>query len=78
MMIIITVNGTRKLLLSIDEITINSLDGISSEQIEVTGVDLPNFTTVERPSMKELKEMFKHTRIIDFTHVQATSTLFIL
>ena len=38
------------------------MDGRSSERIEVTGVDLPDFTTVERPGIKELKEKFKHTK----------------
>ena len=59
---LMTVNGTKKQSLPIYQITINSLDGISNERIEVTGVDLPDFTTVERPSIKELKEKFKHTR----------------
>ena len=59
---LLTVNGTKKQSLPIYELTINSLDGLSSEKIEVTGVDLPDFTTVERPSIKELKEKFKHTR----------------
>ena len=59
---LVTVNGTKKQPLPIYQITINSLDGISSEKIEVTGVDLPDSTTVERPSIKKLKERFKHTR----------------
>ena len=59
---LLTVNGTKKQSLPIYELIINSLDGLSSEKIEVTGVDLPDFTTVERPSIKELKEKFKHTR----------------
>ena len=59
---LVTVNGTKKQSLPIYQITINSLDGRSSERIEVTGVDLPDFTTVERPGIKELKEKFKHTK----------------
>ena len=59
---LVTVNGTKQQSLPIYQIKINSVDGISSEKIEVTGVDLPDFTTIERPSIKELKERFQHTR----------------
>ena len=59
---LMTVKGTKKQLLPIYQITINSLDGISSERIEVIGVDLQDFSTIERPSIKELKEKFKNTR----------------
>ena len=59
---LVTVNGTKKRSLPIYQITINSLDGISSENVEVTGVDLQDFTTVEWPSKKKLKERLKHTR----------------
>jgi len=59
---LITVNGTKRQSLPIYQITINSLDGISSEKVEVTGIDLPDFTTVERLRIKELKVRYKHTR----------------
>ena len=51
------------------QITINSMNEISSKKIEVREVDLPDFAIVERLRIKELKERF--------THVQATNTLFI-
>lgn len=51
---LVAVNGTKKQSLPIYQITINSLDGISSERIEVAGVYLPG--------VKELKERFKHAR----------------
>ena len=59
---LVTINGTKKQSLSICQIKINSLDGISGERIEATGVDLPDFTTVEKPGIRELRERFKYTR----------------
>ena len=76
---LMTVNGTKKQSLPIYQIAINSLDGISSERIEVTGVDLPDFTTVERPSIKELKEKFNHTRDKRFyTHASIKYTIHLI
>ena len=61
---LVKVNGTMKqsLPLPIYQIKINSLDGISSERIEVTGVNLRDLFTVEKPSIKELRERFKHSK----------------
>ena len=38
------------------EVTINSVDGRPSENIEITGTEMPDFTTVKRPTFIELKE----------------------
>ena len=44
------------------EIAIDSLDGKSRERIEVTGINMSDFTTVDRPNMRELKEKYNHTK----------------
>jgi hypothetical protein len=38
-----------------------SLDGTTIEKIKVTGTKMPNFTTIKRPDMNELKRKFNHT-----------------
>ena len=76
---IVTVNGTKSKSLPIYQITIHSLDGLSSERIEVTRLDLPDFTTIEWPSIKELKDRFEHTRNKRFyTHVENKSTIHLI
>jgi hypothetical protein len=44
------------------EVTINSVDGRASENIEITGTEMPDFTTVKRPTFTELKEKYEHLR----------------
>ena len=59
---IVTVNGSRKQSMPVFEVEIGSLDGVANEQIEVTGTRLPNFITINRPDMNELKQKFDHTK----------------
>ena len=60
---IVTVNGTKKQSLPVFKTEMVSLDGKAKERIEVTGVTkMPNFTTIKRPDMNQLKQQFDHTR----------------
>ena len=65
---IVTVNGTRTQSMPIFQTTIDSLDGKAHEEIELTGSRLPDFTTVRRPDMNEIKKKYTHThKTSDFT-----------
>ena len=59
---IVTVNGTKKQSMPIYDVTINSIDSKASEKIEITGSKLADFTTIKRPTLKELKEKFQHVQ----------------
>ena len=59
---ILTVNGTKKQSLPVYKVTLNSVNKKESEEIEVTGVNLKDFTTITRPNLKELKTKFEHTK----------------
>ena len=56
---ILTVNGSKKASMPVFEVTINSVDGRASENIEITGTEMPDFTTVKRPTFIELKEKIR-------------------
>ena len=43
-------------------LSIESLDGKTSEEIEVTGTKLRDFTTMRRPDISKLKEQYEHTK----------------
>ena len=59
---LVTVNGTKKQSMPIFDIRMESLDGKASEEVQVTGAKLPDFTTFRRPDMNELKLKFEHTK----------------
>lgn len=59
---IITLSGTSKQSMPIYETTMHSLDGKSSEKIELTGSKMGDFTTVRRPDLNDLKWKYEHTR----------------
>ena len=59
---ILTVNGTKRQSMPIFNLSIESLDGKTSEEIEVTGTKLRDFTTVRRPDISKLKEQYEHTK----------------
>ena len=59
---IVTLNGVSKQSMPIYGVEINSLDGQAREEIEVTGSRLPDFTTVRRPNIRELKTRYEHTK----------------
>ena len=59
---IMTVNGTKKQALPIYKIVVKSVDNKASEEIEVTGANLKDFTTITRPDLRELKTKYEHTR----------------
>ena len=52
---VLTVNGTEKQSLPVYNITVSSLDRKAKEKLEVTGSTNPDFSTVKRPKMHELK-----------------------
>ena len=58
----LTVNETKNQSLPVYNITISSLDGKAKEKPEVTGSKNPDFSTVERPKMHELKLKYEHIR----------------
>ena len=43
-------------------LSIESLDGNTSEEIEVTGTKLCDFTTIRRPDISKLKDKYEHTK----------------
>ena len=45
---IVTVSGSKKQSMPVFQVEIGSLDGVTKEQIEVTGTKMPNFTIVPR------------------------------
>ena len=59
---IMTINGTKKQALPIYKVVVKSVDNKTSEEIEVTGANLKDFTTITRPDLKELKAKYQHTR----------------
>ena len=52
----------RKQSLPVYNITISSLDGKAKEKVEVTGSKNPDFSTVKRPKMHELKLKYEYIR----------------
>jgi len=41
-------------------VKLDALDNRTSEQIEITGSEMADFTAVRRPTIKELKTKYKH------------------
>ena len=68
---IVTVNGVKKQSMPIFDIQIKSLDDRESERIELTGSKMPDFTTINRPTIKELKEKYPHARGKTFQYVES-------
>jgi hypothetical protein len=58
---IVTVSGSKRQSMPIFNVEMASLDGTAKERIEITGTKMPNFTTIKRPDMNELKREFEHT-----------------
>ncbi len=68
---ILTVNGSKKTSMPVFEVTIDAVDGQASENIEVTGTVMLDFTTVKRPTFIELKEKYEHIRGKNFYRSQS-------
>ena len=47
-------------------VTIESLDGSTKEDIELAGSTMKDLTTVKRPDMNKLKWNYEHTRLRGF------------
>ena len=58
----VTINGVQKQSLPIFEVRLDSLDHRTSERVEITGSKMADFTTVKRPTVKELKTRYEHAR----------------
>jgi hypothetical protein len=58
----ISINGTKRQSMPIYNITIESLDASTKEDIDLTGSTMKYFTTVKRPDMNKLKWNYKHTK----------------
>ncbi len=58
---IVTVSGSKRQSMPIFDVEMVSLGGTTIEKIKVTGTKMPNFTTIKRPDMNELKRKFNHT-----------------
>ena len=43
------------------EVRLDSLDNRTSEQVEITGSKMEDFTTVRRPTVRELKTKYEHS-----------------
>ncbi|XP_048575296.1 uncharacterized protein LOC116604510 [Nematostella vectensis] len=59
---IVTVNGVKKQSMPVFEIEMNSVDGKARENLEVTGSQMVDFTTIKRPTIAELKAKHAHMR----------------
>ena len=59
---IMIVNGTKKQALPIYKIVVKSADNKASEEIEVTGANLKDLTTITRPDLRELKTKYEQTK----------------
>ena len=46
--------------MAIFDVKLDSLDGRASEKVEIAGSEMPDFTTVKRPTLRELKAKYKH------------------
>ena len=55
----ITINGVQKQSMPIFEVRLDSLDNRASEQVEITGSKMEDFTTVRRPTVKEMKTKYE-------------------
>ena len=58
----VTINGVQKQSLPIFEVRLDSLDHRTSERVEITGSKMADFTTVRRPTVKELKTRYEHAQ----------------
>jgi len=58
----VTINGVQKQSMPIFEVRLNSLDNSTSELVEITGSKMEDFTTVKRPTVRELTTKYEHAR----------------
>ena len=58
----VTINGIQKQSLPIFEVRLDSSDHRMSEQVEITGSKMADFTTVRRPTVKESKTRYEHAQ----------------
>ena len=58
----VTINGVQKQSIPIFEVRLDSLDNRASEQVEITGSKMEDFTTVRTPTVRELKTKYEHAR----------------
>ena len=58
----VTINGVQKQSMPIFEVRLDSLDNRASKQVEITGSKMEDFTTVRRPTVRELKTKYEHAR----------------
>ena len=56
---IVTINGVKKSM-AIFDVKLDSLDSRTSEKVEIVGSEMPDFTTVKRPTLRELKAKYIH------------------
>ena len=52
---IVTLTGAQKQSMPIYELTINSVDGVAIENVELTRSKMQDFTTVRQPNLRDLK-----------------------
>jgi len=58
----VTINGVQMQSMPIFEVRLDSLDNSTSELVEITGSKMEDFTTVRRPTVRELKTKYEHAR----------------
>ena len=58
----VTINGVQKQSMPICEVRLANLDNSTSEQVEITGSKMEDFTTVRRPTVRELKTTYEHAQ----------------
>ena len=58
----VTLTGTKRQSMHVFRIAMDSLDGKTIERIEVSGSKMPEFATIRRPNMNDLKYKYEHAR----------------
>ena len=61
-----TVNGTKGKSIPIFNVTTESSADKAKEDIEVTGLEVKDLTTIKRPDLRKLKKRFDHTKDKEF------------
>ena len=59
---IVTISGIKKQSMPLYKLVIKSIDNKNENTIEVVGSKMPDFTTIVRPPVKEIKEKYPHAQ----------------
>ena len=68
-------NGTKKTAMPVFEVRVDSLNGRASENIEIAGAEMTDFTTIKRPTFVKLKQKYQHIRGKTFYRIKGRDIL---